>query len=114
MPAVESEAGTRDVRRRHRFTALREEWAAGLCGGVVGGTRFDTLVCDGFLPLLASVAERDGARRAIWFHWFAGDLPPLVTSGLRELGVFSGRAQPACHGVAQGLLGWLIEREAQR
>ena len=113
LPAVESAAGTREVRRQHRFTALRALLADELCGRAISGPRFDTLVCDGFLPLLASAAERDGAMHAIWFHWFAGDLPPLVTNGLRELGVFSARAQPACHGVAQGLLGWLIERETQ-
>ena len=114
VPAVESEAGTRDVRRRHRFTALREEWAKSLCGGGVSGTRFDTLVCDGFLPLIAAQSGRADAMRAIWFHWFAGDLPPVVTNGLRDLGVFAGSARPAGHGAAQGLLGWLIEREAQR
>jgi len=31
---------------------------------------------------------------------------------LKSLGVFNGRAQPACHGFAQGLLGWMLLQEA--
>jgi hypothetical protein len=33
---------------------------------------------------------------------------------LRRLGVADGRTQPQCHGLAQGLLGWLLEREAAK
>jgi hypothetical protein len=64
------------------------------------------------LPLLA--AEAGQTLDAPWFHWYPGDLPPFLMSGLRQLGVFDGRKQPACHGIAQGLLGWLLEREARR
>ncbi|MEO5959644.1 MAG: hypothetical protein ABIZ49_08125, partial [Opitutaceae bacterium] len=65
---------------------------------------------DGLLPLLAAHSARrlDG----VWFHWFAGDLPPFILRGLRQLGVFDEHSQPACHGFAQGALGWAIEREA--
>jgi serine/threonine protein phosphatase PrpC len=31
---------------------------------------------------------------------------------LKSLAVFDGHAQPACHGLAQGLLGWMLAREA--
>ena len=109
FPAIAPEANTREVRRVHGFPAWRERLCAELTGGAVGGTRFDTLVCDGLLPLLAAQAGRDLAGG--WYHWFAGDLPPVVTHGLRQLQVFDGRAQPACHDAAQGLLGWLIERD---
>ena len=33
----------------------------------------------------------------------------LVDAGVT---VFDGRAQPACHGLAQGLLGWMLARES--
>ncbi len=125
LPAIEasekagSEAGgvatTGELRRVHRFKALRKTWAENVCAGAIGGTRFDNLMCDGFLPLLAANTNAGGGTaRAIWFHWFPGDLPPVLSSALRQLGVFSGRSQPACHGAAQGLLGWLIERENPR
>ncbi len=106
------ESGTREVRRLFGFTNRRREVVEAICAGVVGGTRLDNLVCDGWLPLLSAWTGRE--LQPLWFHWFAGDVPPVVTSGLRQLGVCNGRAQPACHGISQGLLGWLLEREAAR
>jgi hypothetical protein len=104
-------ASTAIFRRAHRLTDWRRSLSAAICGDAIGGTRFDNLVCDGFLPLLAARKGMDGA--AVWFHWFAGDLPAPLLQSLRALGVFSGPLQPAGHGAAQGLLGWLIEREGQ-
>jgi len=98
------------VRRQLGLTALRARLAKEITSGAVGGTRFDNLVCDGFLPLLAARAERSFFPQ--WFHWFAGDLPARLIVVLRSLGVFQGRAQPACHGFAQGLLGWMLARES--
>jgi hypothetical protein len=112
LPAIVagSAAGpTRELRRIAHFTGLRERLAADICGGVVGGTRLDNVICDGWLPLLSAVGACDA--EGLWYNWFAGDLPPLLMSGLRQLGYFDGRDQPACHGAAQGLLGWLLERE---
>ncbi len=103
--------GTRDIRRTHRFPALRDQMAAEICGGAIGGTRLDNLICDGFLPLLTAHTTHD--HHGLWHHWFAGDLPPAVADGLRALGCFDGKAHPACHGAAQGFLGWLIENEAR-
>jgi hypothetical protein len=112
LPLIELDGtGTREVRRTHRFTALRAELARELCGDAVGGTRFDNLVCDGLLPLIAA---REPARlTGLWHHWFPGDLPPAVMRGLRQLALTDGKSQPASHGLAQGLLGWLLEREAK-
>jgi hypothetical protein len=108
LPPIEPASPTGVVRCAHGFTRLRAEWEQGICGGAVGGTRFDTLVCDGFLPLLATAGA---PVHGLWRHWFVGDLPPVFTRALRELGAFTGRLDPACHGVAQGLLGWLLEQE---
>ena len=112
LPAIAATSPTPAIRRTAHFADLREGFAEEICGGAIGGTRLDNVVCDGLLPLLAaeSARELDG----LWYHWFAGDLPPLLTSGLRQLGFFDGRAQPACHGAAQGLLGWLLEREPRK
>lgn len=111
-PEIGGRMETREARRVGALVAWRQRVADEICGETIGGTRLDTLVCDGLLPLAAAQGTRvfEGA----WFHWFAGDLPEFVTDGLRRLGIFDGRAQPACHGFAQGLLGWLIERDAQR
>jgi hypothetical protein len=100
---------TAGYRRGHGITAWRRRLADKICADAVSGTRFDNLVCDGFLPLLAARAGSE--LGGVWFHWFAGDVPPHLLRALRELGVSGGRHHPACHGAAQGLLGWLIERE---
>lgn len=102
---------TPETRRQHQFTRVRERIAEGVCGQAVGGTRLENLVCDGLLPLLAARTGRDFG--GTWHHWFIGDVPPLLLTGLRGLGACDGRSQPACHGIAQGLLGWLLEREAR-
>lgn len=109
LPPIDPAQPTGDVRRQHRLTALRLTWTETLCGGAVGGTRFENLVCDGFLPLLA--AHTGAEAGLLWRHWFVGDLPALWPRALRQLEVFSGRAHPACHGAAQGLLGWVIAQE---
>jgi hypothetical protein len=129
LPTVELAAATREVRRVHRFVALRDRIAGELCANAIGGTRLENVICDGLLPLIAAEVGREpqvarlpatsasntaNGLHALWYHWFAGDLPPVLTSGLRQLGFFDGRDQPACHGAAQGLLGWLLEREPRR
>jgi hypothetical protein len=111
LPECDDTAATRALRRAHRFGAL-EERVMTLCGGAIGGTRLGTLACDAFWPLVAASAGRP--VRALWFHWFPGDGPAFISDGLRQLGVIDGQVQPACHGLAQGLLGWLIQREASR
>ena len=111
LPASVLDSATGVARRTGQFAKLRETMAVKLGATAVGGTRLDNLVCDGFLPLLAAISGRDAG--GVWFHWYPGDLPPMLPRALRSLGAIDGRAQPASHGAAQGLLGWLLEREAQ-
>ena len=91
--------------------SLRERFARDLTGGSVGGTRLDTLMCDGFLPLAAATTGRDPGM--IWFHWFLGDVPDQVRIALPKLGIAGRGGQPLCHGWGQGLLGWVLETEAR-
>lgn len=113
LPAgfTDDQPPTADYRRRHRLGRLRTRLMDELCDGAVGGTRFDNLCGDGFLPLLAVQTGRE--LSGLWFHWFPGDAPPYVTGMLRELGVTGQEGGPRCHGQVQGLLGWLLEREAK-
>jgi len=108
---VLAEAGAARFRRTHHLTELRRTLCEAVGAGVVGGTRFDNLVCDGFLPLLA--AQTGGEFGAVWFNWFVGDQPPEIVWSLRLLGAIELPAFPSAHGVAQGFLGWLIERETR-
>lgn len=105
-------SGTPGVRREHGFPRVRAVVAAEICAGAISGTRLDNVICDGLLPLLAARGSTSAA--GWWYHWYPGDLPGFLVSGLRQLGYFDGRGRPASHGAAQGLLGWLIEREAAR
>jgi len=97
---------TRAVRRESGLVAVRRRLAEVVCGGGVGGTRFETLVVDGFLPLLAAQSNFHAELFGAWFHWFPGDLPPAIPRILRELGVSDGVRRPMANGPAQGLLGW--------
>jgi hypothetical protein len=110
-PDDPGQTASKSARRSLQLGRLRAEWADRLMGGSVSGTRRDNLVCDGFLPLQA--ARGSGDPFAQWFHWFLGDVPEQVRRTLPKLGVVDGRLQPLCHGYAQGLLGWFLDREAR-
>jgi hypothetical protein len=106
-----SETATTDYRRAQHLRQRRADLVDRLCGNAVSGTRFDNLCCDGFLPLLAVRTGRD--LTGLWFHWFPGDAPPHLVGMLRELDVTGRTGGPLCHGWVQGLLRWLLEREAR-
>ncbi|MBA3849712.1 MAG: DUF2851 domain-containing protein [Opitutus sp.] len=111
MAALETsvDSGSNPFRRAAGLATMRDQlWK--LTGRVVGGPRLNTLVCDGLLPLGAAEAARPDFG-AVWFHWFPGDMPEQIRQALPKLGVTGARDQPLCHGFAQGLLAWLIERE---
>jgi hypothetical protein len=99
------------ARKQAGLTDWRAELASQVTGNAIGGSRLDTLICDGFLPLAAMATGRD--LLPVWFHWFLGDVPGEVRRALRETGIAGHGASPFCHGWGQGLLGWLLEREAR-
>lgn len=111
-PQVSAEAVTREVRRGFGFGLWRTRLADVICGHAVGGSRLETLIVDGLLPLTAAQGSAEAELFGAWFHWFPGDLPPLVPQALRDLGVVTLKQQPAINGFAQGLLGWWWQREA--
>ena len=111
-PAAEAEGETGAERRRLALPRVRRELADGLGIPDWNGGRFDNLIADALLPL-AAAAGHPGLQ-AWWIHWFLGDAPAGVRLALRRLGVVDGQVQPLCHGLAQGLLGWLLEREAAK
>lgn len=97
-----------EARRRAGLPALRGRVGESVCGGVLGGPRLDTLICDGLLPLWAA---RSGDEIGdVWRAWYPGDQPAELNGHLRRLGLIGGRGRPAAHGAFQGLLDWLMER----
>ncbi len=109
LPLAGMAAATGGARKAHGIIGWRDKISAEICAGAIAGTRLDNLVCDGFLPLLTAQGGVD--LGGLWFHWYPGDLPPMLAQALRALGMMGTRGQPASHGLNQGLLGWLLERE---
>jgi hypothetical protein len=106
-------ASTSQFRRESELATLSAQLTDAICAGKVGGTRLSTLVCDGFWPLLAAAQpDREADLHALWWHWYPGDVPAKIPQILSALG-FGGRHHPLCHGVIQGLLGW-VWREEER
>jgi hypothetical protein len=116
LPAIELTAAvsTAAIRRKHRWPGLVRLVADSVFGGEVGGTRFHTLVCDGLLPLLAAQAGGEDRLGGVWSAWPAGDLPANYSRLLRELGLVDKQHRPMSHGVAQGLIGWLLVADRHR
>jgi len=90
-------------RRNHSLPEIRESIVCKVVADRVSGSKFDTLVCDGFLPLLAARSGRD--LFGVWFSWFAGTAPESCVESLKRLGVLAPRSRPLCNGWIQGVLG---------
>ncbi|HVU18229.1 MAG TPA: DUF2851 family protein [Candidatus Didemnitutus sp.] len=86
----------------------RSAFAEDVTGGVLDGPRLDTLICDGFLPLIAAQGQE---HFDAWFDWYLGDVPAGVKNGLRRLGLIGRPGHPACHGMGQGLIGWFLANQ---
>jgi hypothetical protein len=99
---------TAAMRRTHKLAVLARRLNDEILGGELGGTRFNTMVCDGLLPLLAARAGDGDRLLGLWHVWPAGDVPARYGHLLRELGAIDQRTRPLCHGVVQGLIGWLL------
>jgi hypothetical protein len=67
------------VRRAVNLASWRDRIAAEICGEVLGGSLLGTLIVDGLLALWA--AENGAGEMDVfggWYHWYTGDLPPVV------------------------------------
>lgn len=98
-----------EFRKRHGLRNLQSWFHRELAVGSVSSSKLNTLVCDGFLPLLAARLERDYG--ALWFHWYPGDAPESLQRGLKRLEVVQGREHPAANGWIQGLLQRRLEEQ---
>jgi hypothetical protein len=103
-------ASTAEIRRSSGFAAIRERFATGIVGGAVGSTRLDTLVTNGFLPLLE--AHGPGGLFTTWCCWFAGDSPDWLKAALRDTPAVPGKRPPLCEGLVQGALQLALEQPA--
>lgn len=103
------ESTTRGFRRQCRLAIERTRWSQWLSGGAVGGARWDTLVCDGFLPFLGALGY--AAAERWWMEWVPAEVPDGLFRLLPPLGLAGDRESPSNNGMVQGLLDWWLERE---
>lgn len=104
--------GVGAARRQVGLMRRCRAWRDRLTGGAVGGVRFDHLIGDGFLPLVAASGRVDPAKaRAWWWMSHPGDLPDFLARGLRQLGLAGAAGRPVATGPAQGLLSWCWQWE---
>jgi len=111
LPNLEFGGHTSPMRRENGLSNWCQRLSDEICGEALGGTRLDTMICDGFWPLLASRSGND--LSGLWYHWYTGDVPEALLKALRQMGRFGAPKSPACHGAVQGLLGHLLTRESQ-
>jgi hypothetical protein len=99
--------GAAEYRKQAGLSESRRRVADEVLSDQVGGTRLDTLVCDGFLPLLA--ASRGTNLKDCWQCWYRGDSPDSVLRFVRATHTVDGRIWPLCNGLVQGGIQWLLE-----
>ncbi len=99
---------TSRFRKRRGMPRKREALAEGALGGAIGGSRLNTWVVDGLLPLVTADTGQD--LFGWWFHWYAGDAPEGLVRFLREIGVTGKPSGPLCNGWVQGGLGAVTAR----
>ncbi|RRJ98077.1 DUF2851 family protein [Opitutaceae bacterium TAV4] len=109
-------ASVGEARRRVRLKEVRVLLARTLGAEALGpgSTRLDTFLCDAVFPLVAAMngetAGDDGtALEWLWQAWLPGDHPEEFAACIKELGL-TNRGAPLCHGMIQGMLGWLLQR----
>tara|TARA_B110000438_G_scaffold247550_1_gene249746 strand:- start:691 stop:1878 length:1188 start_codon:yes stop_codon:yes gene_type:complete len=100
--------GVSSNRKSLMISELKKHLAADILAGKIGGSRLDTLVVDGFLPLLAAKNNTD--LFAYWFHWYAGDFPAKLKNFLRAAEVAgSDTGEAFSNGLLQGALGYFLQ-----
>lgn len=98
-------------RARRKLKCLRAEWGQEITGGFMGGTRLNTLFCDGFFPLLATIVGEEKLL-PYWSFWYAGDFPERVLGTLRTAEITDRRGFPVCNGWCQGVISLSLEKRS--
>jgi hypothetical protein len=98
---------TRVYRKSVQLSRLRRKIEEEVLGRNLGGSRLDTWMVDGALPLLAVDCPKDWF--GLWYHWFVGDMPELLGTFVRRCELPE-VTQRRCNGLYQG--GWQVFLES--
>lgn len=84
--------------------AFQRALRTAVLGGVFAPDMVQRLLVDVFLPLAAAAGLFPPAfAEGFWFHARPGHHPPTHAALLRQAGLCSGKQQPLCNGLIQGL-----------
>jgi hypothetical protein len=101
--------GASSHRKSLMISELKKHLAADILAGKIGGSRLDTLVVDGFLPLLSAKQNTD--LFPYWFHWYAGDFPAKLKNFLHTAEIAGpGTSEAYSNGLLQGALGYFLKK----
>ncbi len=107
--SCDASGGESVTRKSLGISRLRDRIATDVLSEKIGGSRLDTLVVDGFLPLLA--AKKNTDLFPYWFNWYAGDLPTkLKTFLLMAEMAGPGTGEAFSNGLLQGALGYFLQK----
>lgn len=104
---VDAMADVASCRKQGGFSLLRKDVVNAL-GGHISGTRLDTLLIDGWLPLISVANQVD--LEGLWLAWYPGDFPQTLWDSLRCHSITDGRRHPQANVWNQGLLQSLFVR----
>ncbi len=97
-----SDGTTAQFRKKVNLLELHRTISDRVVSNRVSGPKLNTLICDGFLPLLSARSGLDFS--GLWFHWFGGNVPYILMKTLKDLGILESRRFPMSNGWLQGLL----------
>ena len=104
---MNAEQDTARFRRVYDCSTRWRELTRRVTASAISGPRLQTVINDGFWPLLAAqLPKRAALFEAFWMHAYPGDLPERLREIARALSASEPALRPFAHGFAQGLLGW--------
>ena len=107
--SCDASGGELATRKSLWISRLRERIATDVLSDKIGGSRLDTLVVDGFLPLLA--AKKNTNLFPYWFNWYAGDLPAKLKTFLLMAEIAGpGTGEAFSNGLLQGALAYFLQK----
>jgi len=107
--SCDASGGESVTRKSLGISCLRDLIATDVLSGNIGGSRLDTLVVDGFLPLLSAKQNTD--LFPYWFHWYAGDFPAKLKNFLHTAEIAGpGTSEAYSNGLLQGTLGYFLQK----
>ncbi len=107
FPEGDMEPETSAARKRYRLKQIHDRLQNTLFAMQFSGTRFETLMVDVCLPLLA--VERNKEFFGLWYHWWGGDVPEQLSRFIDLLEIRDQR-NPFCNGLNQASLQMILEQ----